>query len=156
MSADSIWSASHSRRPFIGVNRVRVSVWVGRVCATGVCYCDPHQGIGSSCSAGASCRKGMKEERTVRPRRGCCTRKLFTMDLCTSSSAEVNRRLRKTASCGGGGPTVRQILKTKKQNTLLLYFLSSKISKVLHQLVAATRRQHRNIFRSRFLLFFYS
>ena len=48
---------------------------------------------------GASCRKGVKEERTVRPQRGCCTRKLFTMLFCTSSSAEVKRRLRKTASC---------------------------------------------------------
>lgn len=47
---------------------------------------------------GASWRKGVNEERTVRPQRGCCTRKLFTILFCTSSSAEVKRRLRKTAS----------------------------------------------------------
>ncbi|KAG7270692.1 hypothetical protein CRUP_005359 [Coryphaenoides rupestris] len=40
--------------------------------------------------------KGEKEERTVRPRSGCCTRKLFTMPFCTSSSAGV------TASVRGG------------------------------------------------------
>lgn len=51
-----------------------------------------------SADGGASCRNGVKEERTVRPQRGCWTRKLFTMLFWTSSSADVNRRLRKTAS----------------------------------------------------------
>lgn len=49
-------------------------------------------------AGGSSFRKGLKEERTVRPHRGCCTRKLFTMLFCTSSSAEVKSRLRNTAS----------------------------------------------------------
>ena len=67
----------------------------------------PGQGAGSS-----PFRKGEKEERMGRPLSGCCTRKLFTMPFCTSSSADVNRRLRKTASYGrrgwGGGVGVRE------------------------------------------------
>lgn len=69
----------------------------------GVCDCAywlrQHQwGCLSPSADGASCKNGLKEERTVRPQRGCCTRKLFTMLFWTSSSAEVKRRLRKTAS----------------------------------------------------------
>lgn len=43
-------------------------------------------------------RKGLKDERMLRPLIGCCTLKLLTMLFWTSSSAEVKRRLRNTAS----------------------------------------------------------